>query len=139
VRRILVDLETRLNDRKSTLVKEVAERLGLPVIEVKMAKVHHGDLVGSAALTGLETAEEIYDMLCPPVSKRVFNEVVDNLVGEQMVGSDIVTGDMVLMEYAKGVLEAVVVQEIIDGTVYGVGEDGEPFCAPLAHCDKVPF
>jgi len=48
-------------------------------------------------------------------------------------------GDMVLMEYAKGVVETVVVEEIVDGIVYATGDDGEDFCAPLGNCDKVPF
>lgn len=46
---------------------------------------------------------------------------------------------MVLMEYAKGVVETVKVEEIEDGLVYGTAEDGEPLCAPLVNCDKVPF
>lgn len=48
-------------------------------------------------------------------------------------------GNTVLMEYAQGVVETVVVDAIEDGMVYGTGDDGEPFCAPLANCDKVPF
>jgi hypothetical protein len=46
--------------------------------------------------------------------------------------------DMVLMEIQPGVVQTVVVEEIVDGIVYGSGEDGEPYCAPLANCDKVP-
>lgn len=46
--------------------------------------------------------------------------------------------DMVLMEVARGWVETVQVDEIIDGTVYGTDDEGESFCAPLACCDKVP-
>lgn len=48
-------------------------------------------------------------------------------------------GDMVLMEYAKDIVETVKVEAIEDGMVYATGEDGEDFCAPLDNCDKVPF
>jgi predicted transcriptional regulator len=53
--------------------------------------------------------------------------------------SDINEGDMILMEYARGLVETVVVEAVVDGIVYGLGDDGEPFCAPLANCDKVPY
>lgn len=47
-------------------------------------------------------------------------------------------GDTVLMEYAQGVIETVIVEDIVDGIVYATGDDGEPYCAPIDHCDKVP-
>jgi hypothetical protein len=52
---------------------------------------------------------------------------------------DINVGDMILMEYSRGLVETVVVEAVIDGIVYGLGDDGEPFCAPIADCDKVPY
>lgn len=55
------------------------------------------------------------------------------------VSSDINVGDMILMEYACGVVETVVVDAVEDGIVYGLGDDGEPYCAPITNCDKVPY
>jgi hypothetical protein len=51
---------------------------------------------------------------------------------------EIKVGDMVLMEYARDVVETVLVEAIEDGFVYATGEDGEDFSAPLENCDKVP-
>jgi len=48
-------------------------------------------------------------------------------------------GNTVLMEYASGVVTTVIVDSIEDDIVYGTGNDGEPYCAPLDNCDKVPF
>jgi len=46
--------------------------------------------------------------------------------------------DMVLMEVARGWVETVQVEAIIDGIVYGTDQEGEEFCSPLDYCDKVP-
>lgn len=48
-------------------------------------------------------------------------------------------GDMILMEYAQNVVETVIVTAIHDVIVYGVGSDGESYCAPPSHCDKIPY
>lgn len=48
---------------------------------------------------------------------------------------EISNGNMVRMEFAEGFFELVVVEEIVDGIVYGLGDDGEPYCAPLANCE----
>jgi hypothetical protein len=118
-----MDLETRLKAAKSKLVQQFAKKLGLSVIDIKMATVEPNDMRGLP------------------------NEVIDGIV-EQRIAEDqlilaegrrIKVGDMVLMEYAKGVVETVKVEEIDDGLVYGTAEDGEPLCAPIANCDKVPF
>lgn len=123
---------------KSEIMKQVAEKLGLPLIDIKLSEVDYGDFIGEdLSLRGK------------------FNEVMDEVVENRMLDKlmiiddcdpvidamtrDIKVGDTVLMEYAEGVVETVVVDEIDDGMVYATGDDGEPFCAPLANCDKVPF
>lgn len=122
---------------KSEIMKQVAEKLGLPLIDIKLSEVDNGDFIGEdLSLRGK------------------FNEVMDEVVEKQMMDKlmiiddcdpviaamtrDIKVGDTVLMEYAEGVVETVVVDEIDDGMVYATGDDGEPFCAPLANCDKIP-
>ena len=112
-----MNLEQHLNNAKSKLVKAFAERFGLNVVDIKMSDVDQSDFLGMPAS----------------------NEEIDRMVEKQMASRDINVGDMILMEYAKGVVENVVVDEIVDGIVYATGDDGEPFCAPLANCDKVPF
>lgn len=112
-----MDLEQRLNNAKSKLVKAFAERFGLPTIEIKLVETDPRDFLG----------------------KPTYNEEMDRMVEAQMTSREINVGDMILMEYAKDVVETVVVDEIVDGMVYALGDDGEPYCAPLANCDKVPF
>lgn len=94
---------------KSEIVKKFSKDHGIPIIDIK---------VSDAAMLNLPEIKMI-DEINP------FREIQ--------------IGDHVLMEYAKGVVEHVYIKEIADGMAYGVGDDGEEFCAPLDHCDKVPF
>lgn len=112
-----MDLEQRINNAKSKLVKDFAEKLGLPVIDIKMVESDPKDFIG----------------------KPTFNEEMDKIVEARMASKEIQPGDHVLMEIQPGVMESVFVENIEDGIVYGLGDDGEPFCAPLDSCDKVPY
>lgn len=94
---------------KSKIVKMIAQKLGIPIVDIKTSEM---------------PASEI-----PPI--KVIDEI--NPFREIQIG------DRVLMEYAKGVVETVYIEAIVDGIAYGVGDDGEEFCAPLGNCDKVPF
>lgn len=104
---------------KSEIMKQVAEKLGLPIIEIKASKAEHSDFLGLPIIDKLMIIDD-----CDPVIDAMTREIK--------------VGDTVLMEYARGVVETVVVDEIDDGMVYATGDDGEPFCAPLANCDKIP-
>ena len=68
--------------------------------------------------------------------REAFNEAMDRMVSAQMASPEIFPGDSVEMEYAAGVTETATVMSIEDGMVYGVAEDMEPLCAPLANCKK---
>ena len=105
---------------KSEIMKQVAEKLGLPLIDVKVSPAVHGDFLGQPMMDKLMIIDD-----CDPVIDAMTREIK--------------VGDMVLMEYAKDIVETVKVESIVDGIVYGTGEDGEDFCAPLENCDKVPF
>jgi hypothetical protein len=93
---------------KSKIVKMIAAKLGIPLIDIKLPNVAPAP-------------------------------IPDFMVIDEINPRDIKVGDMVLMEYAKGVVETVLVEEIVDGIVYATGDDGEDFCAPVGNCDKVPF
>lgn len=93
---------------KSKIVKMIAAKLGIPLIDIKLPNV-------------------------------VPAPIPDFMVIDEVNPRDIKVGDMVLMEYAKGVVETVLVEEIVDGIVYATGDDGEDFCALVDNCDKVPF
>lgn len=106
---------------KSEIMKQFAEKTGLNLIDIKLVEHDRGDFVGQdLSLRG------------------AINETIDNMV-EARMSREINVGDMVLMEYAKDIVETVKVEKIEDGIVYGTGEDGEDYCAPLDNCDKVPF
>lgn len=47
-------------------------------------------------------------------------------------------GSKVNMQYADFLAEVVTVDSIEDGIVYGTADDGEPYCAPLANCERIP-
>lgn len=162
-----MDLEERLAAAKSKIVKDFAEKTGLGLIDIKLSKESGDAVLGKFYLTGLETSEEVYDMLMARAAhdaqvgedlspRGKYNEVMDQAVENQIskdmiviiddcdpvieaMTREIKVGDMVLMEYAKGIIETVKVETIEDGMVYATGEDGEDFCAPLDNCDKVPF
>lgn len=104
---------------KSEIMKQVAEKLGLPLIDVKVSPAVHSDFLGQ-----------------PMIDKLMIIDDCDPVIDAMTRG--IKVGEMVLMEYAKGIVETVLVEAIEDGVVYGTGEDGESFCALVANCDKVP-
>lgn len=107
---------------KSEIMKQIAEQTGLPLIDIKLSEVKHSDFIGRDISL-----------------KGAINETIEGIVEEKIASREIQIGDGVLMEYAEGVIELVLVQAIEDGLVYGEGDDGEPYCAPIANCDKVPF
>lgn len=106
---------------KSDIMKQIAEQTGLQLIDVKLSDSNHSDFLGQP-MEGRGGTDYVPASVCFPTPSREIN-----------------VGDGVLMEYAEGVIELVLVQAIEDGVVYGEGDDGEPYCAPLANCDKVPF
>ena len=99
---------------KSKIVKMIAQKLGIPIVDIKVSRMPIHEAKGLVVIDEITTK---------PINP--FREIQ--------------IGDRVLMEYAKGVVETVYIEEIVDGIAYGVGDDGEEFCAPLANCDKVPF
>lgn len=117
-----MNLEDRINNAKSKLVQQAAEKLGIQHIEIKMVELSPEDMCGK-----------------PDLSIRgSINEAIDNVV-EERISRDIKVGDVVLMEYAKGITETVKIDVVHDGIAYGLGvNDGESYCAPFANCDKVP-
>lgn len=106
---------------KSEIIKQFAEQTGLDLIDIKLVEQDRGDFKGE-------------DLSI----KGKFNEVMDEVI-EQRIAREIKVGDMVLMEYAKGIVETVKVEAIEDGVVYATGEDGEDYCSILENCDKVPY
>lgn len=124
---------------KADLVRDFAKRSGLPVVELKLSRIEPCDLKGLPLpkdqfliASGVrETSEPLPASLAGRFVH--FGPNWDDPIRK------IKAGDTVLMEYATGVVETVVVTEIVDGTVYGEGDDGEPYCAPIDNCDKVPF
>ena len=119
-----MDLETRLNAAKSRAVKRLADQLGLATLEVKLVESHPSDFAGQPYAN---------------VSMRELVNTATDKAMEEQIARMIKVGDTVLMEIQPGVVETVVVEEIDEDTVYGLGDDGEPFCALLSNCDKVPF
>ena len=94
---------------RSEAIKQFAKRNNLPVIDMPLSRIEPCDMKGLPIL---------------PVHPA---------------DREVKVGDTALMEYAVGVVETVIVTEIVDGIVYGEGDDGEPYCAPVDNCDKVPF
>lgn len=127
-----MNLEQRIKCAKSKLVAQVAKALGYPVINIKMSKADPMDLIGRGTPLN-QLGSEVGTVV------KLSQVNIDRKVEAQMASREIHPGDMVLMEYARGVVENVVVESIDDGMVYALGEDGEPFCAPLENCDKIPF
>lgn len=127
---------------KSEIVREFAKDKGIPVIDIKLSKPEPGDMVGLPVDTGPYIIAS--GPIAPPdPNPSVFghyeNDPVTGAVTKVIEEKRrINVGDMILMEIQKGVVETVVVDAIVGDTVYGLGEDGEPYCAPLANCDKVP-
>lgn len=109
---------------KSSIMKLIAEQTGMQLVDIRISTLEPTDLHG---------------LPYPDLStKGALNEAIDAVVEERIV-RDIKVGDMVLMEIAQGVMETVLVEEIDEDMVYGLGEDGEPYCSLLSNCDKVPF
>lgn len=115
-------LEQELNNRKSLLVTQIAKQFGLPVIDINVIEADPRGFLGMPDLS----------------VNGALNEAIDRVV-EQEILRCIKVGDTVLMEIADDVMETVIIEEVLDGIAYGLGDDGEPFCAPLNNCDKVPF
>lgn len=152
-----MDLEQRLNNAKSKLVKAFAERFGLNVVDIKMSDVDQGDFLGKPTsneeidrMVEKQIAEDVFIIASGKIEPQqpnhnpiqMMHTSTDVLTGETTIidiKRRINVGDMVLMEYAEGVVETVLVEEIVDGIVYATGDDGEDFCAPVGNCDKVPF
>lgn len=105
---------------KSEIMKQVAENLGLTLIDVKVSPAAHSDFLGQPMMDKIVIIDD-----CDPVIDAMTREIK--------------IGDMVLMEIQKDVMEHVLVEAIEDGVVYGTGEDGEEFCSTIENCDKVPF
>jgi len=118
-------------ESKAISIQEIAKEMGVKVVDIKLSEMDPSDLKG--------LPDGGYIVASGPIEREQINEAIDAVVEERIASPDIHAGDMVLMEYAKGVTETVVVEAIEDGMVYGLGDDGEPFSAPLANCDKVPF
>jgi len=98
-----------LGESKGVKIQELAKEMNVKVIDIKLVEADPKNFVGIPILPVHPADREIN------------------------------VGDTVLMEYAVGVAETVIVDHIEDGVVYGTGDDGEPFSAPLDNCDKVPF
>lgn len=124
---------------KADIVRDFAKRSGLPVINLPLSRIEPCDMKGiplpdGAHVIASGTREPVEPLPASLAGRFVHLELNwDNPIRK------IHKGDTVLMEYAAGVVETVIVTEIVDGTVYGEGDDGEPYCAPIDNCDKVPF
>lgn len=71
------------------------------------------------------------------VDKAVQSASVDWTATEDNMDK-IEIGSKVNMQYADFLAEVVTVDTIEDGIVYGTADDGEPYCAPLANCERIP-
>jgi hypothetical protein len=74
----------------------------------------------------------------PVIDIKLSKPEPGDMVGLPIPSRDVEIDDQILMEIQAGVVVTAFVDSIADGIVYGTGDDGEPYCAPLANCDKIP-
>jgi hypothetical protein len=140
-------VEPNSDNRKSEIIKRYAKEKGIKLLDIGVREQPRGDFKGLPYGPGLGKSAHVFKAVridanlsnLEPVDLRGLPETLELTRGQIIEDREIRQGDMVLMEYARGITETVVVEEIIDGIVYGLGDDGEPYSAPVANCDKVPF
>jgi hypothetical protein len=151
----MADMEDNVPQGKSSFLVELAKRLNLKIINVPVSKTFDAmGFIGQDILVDREAYNEAEDARVESMilaegtlSPEDFGPLVSRFIHIELKPDfdlflnprTIKVGDTVLMEYAQDVVETVLVDVIEDGFVYGTGDDGEPYCAPLSRCDKVPF
>lgn len=108
--------------------------LGLPMVTDRDAYNAAEDKRVEAQLNILDLKPE---WIIPPLNPIVIFDDCDPVIREQFERT-IHVGDRVMMEIAQDCVEFVQVTNIADGIVYGLSDDGEPYCALISGCDKVP-